>query len=99
MQNTLYYSDNVQVLRRYTDDESVDLIYLDPPFNSQQTYNVLFKEQNGSASAAQIKAFEDTWHWDQAAARAYEEVIGKGGSVAGLLAAFHNAFGGSDMMA
>ncbi len=65
--NLLYYGDNLDVLRRHVKDESVDLVYLDPPFNSSQDYNVLFAEQNGTRSAAQIKAFEDTWRWDQGA--------------------------------
>ena len=60
----LYYGDNLDILRRYVADDSVDLVYLDPPFNSNQTYNVLFQEQDGARSASQIKAFEDTWHWD-----------------------------------
>ena len=55
MHNTLYYGDNLEVLRRYIDDESVDLIYLDPPFNSNATYNVLFKEQTGQSKAHQPK--------------------------------------------
>ena len=70
-ENTLYYGDNLDILGRYLGEESVDLIYLDPPFKSSQDYNVLFAERNGSRSAAQIKAFEDTWQWDQAAAAAY----------------------------
>ena len=69
MTNTLYYGDNLDMLRQHIKDESIDLIYLDPPFKSDRDYNVLFAEQNGSTSAAQIKAFEDTWHWDQSAAR------------------------------
>ncbi len=73
MTNTLYYGDNLDVLRRHVADESVDLVYLDPPFKSDQNYNVLFQEQDGSRSAAQIHAFEDTWQWDQAAAAAFEE--------------------------
>ena len=60
-ENQLYYGDNLEVLRDYIEDESVDLVYLDPPFKSSQDYNVLFAEQNGSRSAAQIMAFEDTW--------------------------------------
>ena len=56
--NTLYYGDNLDVLKRHIQDETVDLIYLDPPFNSKATYNVLFGEQDGSRAAAQIKAFE-----------------------------------------
>ena len=63
--NSLYYGDNLDILRRYVQDESADLIYLDPPFNSNQTYNVLFQEKDGSQSASQIKAFGDTWHWDE----------------------------------
>lgn len=75
--NVLYYGDNLDFLRNHDHfpDESVDLIYLDPPFNSQATYNVLFREATGAASEAQIEAFEDTWHWGPAAAQAYDEVI------------------------
>ena len=81
MKNTLYYGDNLDVLRRYVADESVDLVYLDPPFKSNQDYNVLFQEQDGSRSAAQIQAFEDTWRWDLAAEAAYQEVVEAGGQV------------------
>ena len=65
-QNTLFYGDNLNILREYLADESVDLIYLDPPFNSQRNYNVLFKDESGTESEAQITAFEDTWHWSEA---------------------------------
>jgi len=61
--NTLYYGDNLNVLRESIKDESVDLIYLDPPFNSKRDYNVLFKSRKGQSSDAQIVAFEDSWHW------------------------------------
>src|SRR5450755_238763 len=61
---TLYYGDNLDILRRYLKDETVDLVYLDPPFNSAQNYNAFFSEKDGSAAASQIHAFEDTWHWD-----------------------------------
>jgi site-specific DNA-methyltransferase (adenine-specific) len=71
MTNLLYYGDNLDVLGRHIDDETVDLVYLDPPFNSNQDYNILFAEQDGTRAAAQIKAFEDTWGWDEAAARAF----------------------------
>jgi adenine specific DNA methylase Mod len=57
------FGDNLTILREHVADESVDLIYLDPPFNSNATYNVLFKEKSGEESAAQITAFEDTWQW------------------------------------
>ncbi|MBI4297177.1 MAG: restriction endonuclease [Chloroflexi bacterium] len=73
--NALYYGDNLKILREHIPDESVDLIYLDPPFNSKATYNVLFKERTGEGSAAQIKAFEDTWHWGEEAERAYAEIL------------------------
>ncbi|MBI2166186.1 MAG: restriction endonuclease [Chloroflexi bacterium] len=74
--NTLYYGDNLDILRRYIDDESVDLIYLDPPFNSSASYNVLFREPSGEGSAAQIKAFEDTWTWGDEAELAYRQLLG-----------------------
>ncbi len=81
-ENHLYYGDNLDVLRRYVKDESVDLIYLDPPFNSRQDYNVLFAEKDGSRSSSQIKAFEDTWEWNQEAERTYEQLVEHGGQVA-----------------
>ncbi|CAN5485091.1 hypothetical protein BH10ACI3_BH10ACI3_18460 [soil metagenome] len=65
--NTLYYGDNLNILRRYIRDESVDLVYLDPPFNSNRDYNVLFKDESGLEADSQIIAFEDTWHWKGAA--------------------------------
>jgi DNA modification methylase len=69
-ENILYYGDNLEVMRKYIGDESVDLIYLDPPFNSQRDYNLLFREQSGEPAQAQIKAFTDTWQWSE---RAYVE--------------------------
>ena len=63
MTNSLYYGDNLTVLRDHVPDESVDLVYLDPPFNSNASYNVLFREKSGEESPAQIKAFTDTWEW------------------------------------
>ncbi|HEX4463501.1 MAG TPA: DNA methyltransferase [Solirubrobacterales bacterium] len=95
----LFYGDNLDVLRRYVDDESVDLVYLDPPFNSNASYNVLFAEQDGSQSAAQIKAFGDTWRWDQEAAAAYEEVVEGGGEVSRTMQAFRTILGESNMLA
>ena len=97
--NTLYYGDNLDVLRRYIKDESVDLIYLDPPFNSNANYNVLFAEKNGSQAAAQIKAFEDTWHWDQKAAEYYQEIVEGGGKVSQVMQAFRTFLGENDMLA
>ena len=97
--NSLYYGDNLDILRRYVRDESADLIYLDPPFNSNQTYNVLFQEKDGSQSASQIKAFGDTWHWDETAARSYEETVEAGGQVAEAMQAFRKLLGTNDMLA
>jgi len=87
------------ILREYIKDESVDLIYLDPPFNSKATYNVLFKEKNGTESAAQITAFEDTWHWGMESENAYHEVVTAGGKSADLLGALRQFLGTNDMMA
>jgi DNA modification methylase len=87
--NQLYYGDNLAVLRDYIPSQSVDLIYLDPPFNSRQDYNVLFAEKDGARSASQITAFKDTWEWNQEASRAYEEVVEAGGPVAEAMRAFH----------
>ena len=99
MKNALYYGDNLEVLRQHLENESVDLVYLDPPFKSDQSYNILFAEQNGSRSAAQIQAFEDTWRWDQAAAAAYQEVVEAGGQVSLTLQGFRQALGDNDMLA
>lgn len=97
--NKLYYGDNLDILYRYVSDESVDLIYLDPPFKSSQDYNVLFAEQNGSRSASQIKAFEDTWRWDQAAAEAYQEVVESGGRASEAMQSFRKFLGENDLLA
>ena len=75
MTNTLYYGDNLDILRQHIPDESVDLVYLDPPFNSNASYNVLFKERSGEESPAQIKAFTDSWEWTQESERIYEREI------------------------
>ena len=99
--NTLYYGDNLDILRRYVKDETVDLIYLDPPFNSNAAYNVLFAEHDGANSGAQIRAFDDTWHWTQEAEATFLEVVqGQGAPrVADALIAFRKLLGTSDMMA
>ena len=97
--NQLYYGDNLEVLKMYVKDESVDLVYLDPPFNSRQDYNVLFAEKDGSQSSSQIHAFEDTWEWNIDAQRAYESIVEQGGRVADALRAFKTFLFNSDMMA
>jgi DNA modification methylase len=95
----LFYGDNLDVLRRYVADESVDLVYLDPPFNSNANYNVLFAEQDGSRSAAQIKAFGDTWQWDRVAAAAYDEIVERDGDVSRAMQAFRTILAESNMLA
>ncbi len=97
--NALFYGDNLDVLRRHIKDESVDLVYLDPPFNSNASYNVLFAAKDGHQSAAQIQAFEDTWRWDESAARQFRETVEAGSSVADVLLAFEKFLGTSDMLA
>ncbi|CAN5642439.1 site-specific DNA-methyltransferase [soil metagenome] len=100
MINTLYYGDNLDVLRKYVPDASVDLIYLDPPFNSNRNYNVLFKEKSGDASPAQIEAFNDTWTWDRAAEKTYDELIHEGpANVSQMIGALRQFIGSNDMMA
>ncbi len=98
--NTLNYGDNLDILRRYLDDQSVDLIYLDPPFNSNADYNVLFAEKDGTQAHAQIKAFGDTWTWDLQAAQEYAQVLHSGHDrVAKALKGLYDFLGGSDMLA
>jgi len=100
MTNTLYYGDNLDILRRHIADESVDLIYLDPPFNSNATYNVLFKSPAGEQSQAQIEAFDDTWHWNEKAEDAYWQVLHGGNTdAARMLEAMRGFLGENDMMA
>ena len=92
--NKLYFGDNLDILREHVPDESVDLVYLDPPFNSNATYNVLFKEASGEGSAAQIHAFDDTWHWSMESERAYREVVTDGPKkLADLLQAMRSFLG------
>src|SRR5665647_1477350 len=97
--NTLYYGDNLDILRRYVADESVDLVYLDPPFNSNANYNVLFKEHSGEQAASQIRAFEDTWTWSMEAELALEAMIVEGGQVSVAMQALRKLLGTSNMMA
>ena len=97
--NTLYYGDNLDILRRYVADESVDLVYLDPPFNSNANYNVLFKVHSGEQAASQIRAFEDTWTWSMEAELALEAMITEGGQVSVAMQALRKLLGTSNMMA
>ena len=98
--NKLYFGDNLPILREHVADESVDLIYLDPPFNSNATYNVLFREAAGELSSAQIQAFDDTWHWSLEAELAYEEIVADAPQdVVNLIGAMRGFLGRNDMMA
>lgn len=97
--NKLYFGDNLDVLREHVKDESVDLVYLDPPFNSSATYNVLFKESAGVPSEAQAEAFRDTWGWGESAAIAYDDVDRSHGDAAILLRALRSWLGQNAMMA
>jgi DNA modification methylase len=98
-ENYLYYGDNLDILRRYIKDESVDLVYLDPPFNSNQNYNVLFAEKSGTLSTAQIKAFGDTWKWDTVASQTHTDLVEAGGRTSEALQAFRKLLGTNDMLA
>jgi DNA modification methylase len=97
--NTLYYGDNLDILRRHIEPESVDLIYLDPPFQSGRDYNILFEEQDGTQAAAQIQAFEDSWEWDIHAAESFDAVVRSGGPLADALEAFRLMLGPTPMLA
>jgi site-specific DNA-methyltransferase (adenine-specific) len=98
--NVLYYGDNLEILRKYIPDNSIDLVYLDPPFNSKKDYNILFKENGGVESEAQIKAFTDTWHWTQTAENTYHDIVTNGPLKVGqLIGALHDAIGNNDVMA
>jgi len=98
--NTLYYGDNLKVLREHIKDESVDLIYLDPPFNSNRSYNVLFKDESGNSSDAQIAAFDDSWHWGETAERTYQDLVQNAPmDVARMLGALREFVGTNQMLA
>jgi site-specific DNA-methyltransferase (adenine-specific) len=98
--NALYYGDNLDILRHHIGTATVDLVYLDPPFNSKRDYNVLFREKSGEASPAQIEAFTDTWAWDRAAEETYSELITDApANVASMIGALRGFIGSNDMMA
>ncbi len=100
--NELYYGDNLDVLRKYIQDSSIDLIYLDPPFNSQRSYNVIFKDKAGRQPASQVDAFEDTWRWTPNTGKVFDELIHleyASHQLKQLMLAFKQFLSTSDMMA
>ncbi len=102
--NVLYFGDNLDILREHIADESVDLIYLDPPFNSKRDYNLLFKTPKGHQSDAQITAFEDSWHWStehgSQAEREFNEILRQPNTqVSEMMRALRQFLGENDMMA
>jgi adenine specific DNA methylase Mod len=99
-ENTLFYGDNLDILREHIDTESVDLVYLDPPFNSNRNYNVLFKDESGEESESQITAFEDTWHWNETAEETYNELVTLAPDhISKMLVAMRDFIGSNQMMA
>ena len=104
--NVLYYGDNLDILRRYLPDASVDLIYLDPPFNSNRDYNVIFRDESGNPTDAQLLAFEDTWHWGPSAEETYRYLTNTAhhqgrvpDTVSTIIAALRSGIGENQMMA
>jgi DNA modification methylase len=99
--NVLFYGDNFQILRDYFDDETVDLIYLDPPFNSARNYNIFFSDNSGEKSESQIQAFEDTWNWDMQAEVMLRHLKGNETplSVTRVIESFEQLLGPSQMLA
>jgi DNA modification methylase len=104
--NLLYYGDNLDILRRYLPDAAVDLVYLDPPFNSNRDYNVIFRDESGNATDAQLLAFEDTWHWGPSAEATYAYLTNTArhegrvpDKVSTIIAALRAGIGENQMMA
>ncbi len=98
--NKLFFGDCLDIIRQYIDKESVDLIYLDPPFNSKRDYNLLFKSPKGHESEAQITAFEDSWHWGEQAEREFSLILSQSNTdVAEVIQALRKFLGENDMMA
>ncbi|MEO8178509.1 MAG: DNA methyltransferase, partial [Deltaproteobacteria bacterium] len=98
-ENTLFYGDNLDVLRQHIPDESIDLVYLDPPFQSGKDYNIIFRTSAGTSPAAQVKAFADTWKWSSDSERLYREVVEKGGALADRLMGLRQFLKETDVMA
>lgn len=99
MAGNLFFGDNLYVLRNNIVADSIDLIYLDPPFNSNANYNILFKGPSGKNAQAQIEAFDDTWHWGLSAEEAYDDIMRSGSAVAAMMRALRSSLGENDMLA
>ena len=97
--NTLFFGDNLKILRQHINNESVDLVYLDPPFNSKADYNILFKTPDDVRSPSQITAFEDSWHWTSESEMAYDQLLNADSRVASVIRGMREAIGENDMMA
>lgn len=99
--NTLFFGDNLPILtnRDLIDKESVDLIYLDPPFNSAANYNVIFKEANEDRSVAQIRAFTDTWKWGEESQSLYQDLTLRSDALGTLIEALFKFLKTTDTMA
>jgi adenine specific DNA methylase Mod len=97
--NKLFFGDNLDILRDHVPPESVDLVYLDPPFNSDANYNIIFREHNEALNEAQAEAFKDTWKWDEPARDAYDDVINHGGGPAEVLSSLRAWLGTNGLMA
>jgi site-specific DNA-methyltransferase (adenine-specific) len=98
--NSLYFGDNLEILRYEIQSDSVDLIYLDPPFNSKASYNRLFRSPNGHEPHAQLIAFEDTWHWGEQAEREFAELVQQPNTdVSEMMQALRRFLGENDVMA
>jgi len=99
MANALYYGDNLHHLRENVESRSIDLVYLDPPFNSATEYNIIFERPDGSPSDAQAGAFKDSWGWGVEAEKALDAMMAKGGRIAATLSGLFAILGKSDTMA
>lgn len=98
--NTLFYGDNLDILREHFPDGCIDLIYLDPPFNSNRSYNVLFADESGRQSEAQLTAFDDTWHWGPTAEKEYYDLtVSAPLDISKMIGAMRDLIGSNQMMA
>ena len=100
MKNTIYYGDNLDIMRKYIPSESIDLIYLDPPFNSKKLYNIIYKDPTGKKSESQVMAFSDTWKWDKKAEEIYRELVERADSnITKVITSYYSLLGDCSLMA